>query len=131
MTSSKPASPPHSSSKERKEDEGEGGGGGEADRTSLEGLKKDERTKEQMEVGEEKVGEKEDEVSSDNLKSKDFRLYCTPRSRPIVIVTVNISINDNAGYVFPSFFLFYLNMFIMTSNIITSNLVIITLNLVR
>ena len=79
MTSSKPASPPHSSSKERKEDEGEGGGGGEADRTSLEGLKKDERTKEQMEVGEEKVGEKEDEVSSDNLKSKDFRLYCTSR----------------------------------------------------
>ena len=133
MTSSKPASPPHSSSKERKEDEGEGGGGGggEADRTSSEGLKKDERTKEQMEVGEEKVGEKEDEVSSDNLKSKDFRLYCTSRSRPIVIVTVNISINDNAGYVFPSFFLFYLNMFIMTSNIITSNLVIITLNLVR
>merc|ERR550532_423975 len=61
VTSSKPASPPHSSSKERKEDEGEGGG--EADRTSLEGLKKDERTKEQMEVGEEKVGEKEDEVT--------------------------------------------------------------------
>merc|ERR550532_3802273 len=49
VTSSKPASLPHSSSKERKEDEGEGegGGGGEADRTSSEGLKKDERTKEQ------------------------------------------------------------------------------------
>ena len=66
MTSSKPSSPPHSPSKERKEDEEGGGGGGEEnDRTSSEGLKKDEKTKEHMEVGEEKVGEKEDEVSKD------------------------------------------------------------------
>ena len=71
MTSSKPSSPPHSPSKERKEDE-QGGGGEENDRTSSEGLKKDEKTKEHMEVGEEKVGEKEDEVKKTSQKTPNL-----------------------------------------------------------
>ena len=100
MTSSKTTSPPHSPSKEQKEEEDEEEGGGEGggeetDRTSSEGLKKDERTKEQMEVGEEKIGEKEDEVEILFKTSRDF---FSPFFPDIVIVTVNISINDNVGY---------------------------------
>ena len=78
VTSTKPASPPRSPSKERKEEEEEEGGA--IDRTSSEGLNKEERMKEQMEVGEEKVGEKEDEVSIDQFskpQEQDFQLYCT------------------------------------------------------
>ena len=74
MTSSKPSSPPRSPSKERKEDEEEGGGKGEEnDRTSSEGLKKDEKTKELMEVGEEKVGEKDDEVKNTSQRTKNLK----------------------------------------------------------
>ena len=75
MTSSKPSSPPRSPSKERKEDEEEGGGGGgeENERTSSEGLKKDEKTKELMEVGEEKVGEKDDEVKNTSQRTKNLK----------------------------------------------------------
>ena len=74
VTSSKPSSPPRSPSKERKEDEEEGGGGGEEnDRTSSEGLKKDEKTKELMEEGEEKVGEKDDEVKNTSQRTKNLK----------------------------------------------------------
>ena len=75
VTSSKPSSPPRSPSKERKEDEEEEGGGGgeENERTSSEGLKKDEKTKEQMEVGEEKVGEKDDEVKNTSQRNKNLK----------------------------------------------------------
>ena len=95
MTSSKPSSPPRSPSKERKEDEEEGGGGGgeENDRTSSEGLKKDEKTKEQMEVGEEKVGEKDDEVKN-TLKELKTKRELSEQRFQIHIVALLISQGD-------------------------------------